>query len=50
MTEKRSTKTIIGLIIAGVLSIIVALGALGFFQFYLLITYTNKETSLVKHQ
>ncbi len=34
MTEKRSTKTIIGLIIAGVLSIIVALGALGFFQFY----------------
>ena len=34
MTEKRSTKTIIGLIIAGVLSIIVALGALGYFQFY----------------
>ena len=34
MTEKRSTKTIIGLIIAGVLAIIVALGALGFFQFY----------------
>ena len=34
MTEKRSTKTIIGLIIAGVLSLIVALGALGYFQFY----------------
>ncbi len=32
MTEKRSTKTID--LIAGVLSIIVALGALGYFQFY----------------
>ena len=34
MTEKRNTKGFVGLIIAGVLSIIVALGALGFFQFY----------------
>ena len=34
MTEKRNTKGFIGLIIAGVLSVIVALGALGFFQFY----------------
>ena len=34
MTEKRNTKGFIGLIIAGVLSLIVALGALGFFQFY----------------
>ena len=34
MTEKRNTKGFVGLIIAGVLSLIVALGALGFFQFY----------------
>ena len=34
MTEKRNTKGFVGLIIAGVLSVIVALGALGFFQFY----------------
>ena len=34
MTEKRTTKGFVGLIIAGVLSLIVALGALGFFQFY----------------
>ena len=34
MTEKRNTKGFVGLIIAGVLSLIVALGALGSFQFY----------------
>ncbi len=34
MTEKRNTKGFVGLIIGGVLSLIVALGALGFFQFY----------------
>ena len=34
MTEKRNTKGFVGLIIAGVLSIIVALAALGYFQFY----------------
>ena len=34
MTEKRNTKGFVGLIIGGVLSVIVALGALGFFQFY----------------
>ena len=34
MSEKRNTKGFIGLIIAGILSVIVALGALGFFQFY----------------
>ena len=34
MSEKRNTKGFVGLIIGGVLSLIVALGALGFFQFY----------------
>ena len=34
MTEKRNTKGFVGLIIGGVLSLIVSLGALGFFQFY----------------
>ena len=34
MTEKRNTKGFVGLIIAGILSLIVALGALGSFQFY----------------
>ena len=34
MTEKRNTKGFVGLIIAGILSIIVAVGALGFFHFY----------------
>ena len=49
MTENRNTKTIIGLIIAGVLSIIVALGALGYFpsSIKLPTTYINKVKSLV---
>ncbi len=34
MTEKRNTKGFVGLIIAGILSLIVALGAIGYFQFY----------------
>lgn len=51
MTEKRNTKGFVGLIIAGVLSIIVALGALGFFSSTKQPTiYTIKGTSSVKSQ